>query len=123
MHELSVCQALLAQVAELAAARGANAVQRIVIEVGRCRVWSRICCAPRLKLCVRAAAPPELLWSSKPAPVVVECLLCAAQSQTAPNRLVCGACGGYRTRVVAGDELRLRRVELRVAESEPLAAV
>jgi hydrogenase nickel incorporation protein HypA/HybF len=45
--------------------------------------------------------------------VIVSCLSCGAQSRTAPNRLLCSACGGYRTRIVAGDELRLRRVELR----------
>ncbi len=34
MHELSVCQALLRQVAEIAKGRGASAVERITIEVG-----------------------------------------------------------------------------------------
>jgi hydrogenase nickel incorporation protein HypA/HybF len=45
---------------------------------------------------------------------------CGAQSQAAPNRLVCPACSGFITRLVAGDELRLRRVELR---TPPAAAL
>jgi hydrogenase nickel incorporation protein HypA/HybF len=46
--------------------------------------------------------------------VEVRCLACGAESQTLMNRLICRACGGFRTRVIAGDELRLRRIELAV---------
>jgi hydrogenase nickel incorporation protein HypA/HybF len=53
--------------------------------------------------------------------VEICCLSCGSQSQTAPNRLICAACGGYRTRVVAGDELRLRRVELHVTRQTSAA--
>jgi hydrogenase nickel incorporation protein HypA/HybF len=53
-------------------------------------------------------------------PVTIDCVRCGAQSQTVPNRLVCSACGGFITRIVAGDELRLRRVELR---TPPLAVL
>ncbi len=98
-------------------------MQRIVIEVGPLSgVEPHLLRTAFEVVCTGSCAAGAALVIEA-APVVVECLLCAAQSQTAPNRLVCGACGGYRTRVVAGDELRLRRVELRVAESEPLAAV
>jgi Zn finger protein HypA/HybF involved in hydrogenase expression len=31
--------------------------------------------------------------------------------------MVCGDCGGYRTQLVSGDEMRLRGVELRVPEN------
>jgi hydrogenase nickel incorporation protein HypA/HybF len=65
VHELSICQALLNQVAEIAAAE-------------------------------------------------IACLCCGTHSRPPPNRLVCTGCGGFRTRVVAGEELRLRRVELQV---------
>ncbi len=123
MHELSVCQALLTQVVELAAARGASVVQRIVIEVGPLSgIEPHQLRTAFAVVCVGSCADGAALVIES-TPVVVACLLCDAQSHTAPNRLVCGACGGYRTRIVAGDELRLRQVELRVAESQPLAAV
>ena len=51
--------------------------------------------------------------------VTIRCLTCDAESQPAPNRLICGLCGGYRTRIVAGDELRLRRVELEPCRRRP----
>ena len=46
----------------------------------------------------------------------VSCTACGAESEVAPNRLLCAACGGYRTRVVAGDELLLASLELEIAD-------
>jgi hypothetical protein len=43
------------------------------------------------------------------------------ESIAAPNRLICRSCGDFRTRVVAGDELRLRRIELRMPEAPAMA--
>ena len=116
MHELSVCQALLMQVAEIAAARGATLVERITVEVGPLSGVEPGLLAGAFVV-VRAggcAAQAALLIESTP--VSISCLSCGAQSETEPNRLVCSACGGFRTRVVAGDELRLRRVELSLPE-------
>jgi len=121
LHELSVCQALLAQVTEIAIDRGADVVARIVIEVGPLSgveptLLARAFAVVRAGSCAADAA----LMIESPG-VTIRCMACGAQSPTAPNRLVCSACGGYRTRIVAGDELRLRRVELRVRE--PASAV
>jgi hydrogenase nickel incorporation protein HypA/HybF len=119
VHELSVCQALLTQIADIAADRGASAVERVVIEIGP------LCGVEPLLLgqafaVLRAggcAAAAEL--SIESTTVRIRCLSCGAESHTVPNRLVCAECGGYRTRIIAGDEMRLRRVELRVPEPRP----
>ncbi len=116
VHELSVCQALLAQVAEIATARGATVIERITIEVGPLSGVEPALLA-RAFAVMRAsggAAEAELLIESTS--VTVDCTACGAQSQTGPNRLVCAVCGGFRTRIVAGDELRLLRVELRMPQ-------
>jgi hydrogenase nickel incorporation protein HypA/HybF len=122
VHELSVCQALLTQVAEIAAGRGASVVERITIEVGPLCGVEPALLASAFAI-VRAggcAAEAELMIESTT--VTIGCMACGVQSQTEPNRLICAVCGGFRTRVVAGDELRLRRVELRMPESpSPLA--
>ncbi len=114
MHELSVCQALLRQVAVIAADRGARVVQRITIEVGPLSGVEPALLASAFTV-LRAggcAAEADLLIES--AAVAIACMTCGKHSQTPPNRLVCAACGGLRTRIVAGDELRLRRVELQI---------
>jgi hydrogenase nickel incorporation protein HypA/HybF len=123
MHELSVCQALLTQIAEIASEHGARVVERVTIEMGPlCGVepalLARAFAVARLGGC---AAQAVLLIESTP--VTIRCSTCGAQSEPKPNRLVCGVCGGFRTHVVAGDELRLRRVELRTAESRPASVV
>jgi hydrogenase nickel incorporation protein HypA/HybF len=117
VHELSVCQALLTQVAEIAAGRGASVVERITIEVGPlCGVEpALLASAFAIVRCGTCAAEAELTIESTT--VTIGCMACGARSQTEPNRLVCAVCGGFRTRVMAGDELRLRRVELRMPES------
>jgi hydrogenase nickel incorporation protein HypA/HybF len=117
VHELSVCQALLRQVAEIAAGRGASVVESITIEVGPLSGVEPALLSNAFEV-VRAggcAARAALVIES--APVTISCLSCGAQSQPKPNRLVCAVCGGFRTRIVAGDELRLRRVALQIPES------
>lgn len=116
MHELSVCWALLTQVAEIAAGRGAVTVERVVIEIGPLSGVEPSLLAQAFAV-VRAgscAAAAEL--SIESTPVRIGCLSCGAETPTVPNRLVCAQCGGYRTRIIAGDEMRLRRVELRLPE-------
>jgi hydrogenase nickel incorporation protein HypA/HybF len=120
VHELSVCQALLTQVAEIARKRGADAVERITIELGPlCGVEPTLLVDAFAIMRLRGIASAAEL-RIEPIAVAVSCLACGARTETRANRLVCAACGGFRTRVVAGDELRLLRVEMRVPE--PLLA-
>lgn len=122
MHELSVCQALLAQVAEIAAQRGASAVERIVIEVGALAGVEPALLTQAFTVLRAGSCAAEAELSIGLIPVTIRCLGCGAQSHTAANRLVCALCGGYRTQIIAGDELRLRRVELRVTDARPASA-
>lgn len=116
MHELSICQALLSQVTEIAADHGADAVERIVIEVGPLSGVEPALLAQAFTIARAGSCAAQAQLSIEKSQVTVRCLVCGAQSQTAPNRLLCGVCGGYRTQILAGDELRLCRVELQVPE-------
>ena len=116
MHELSVCQALLTAVAEIARQRGADVVDHITVEIGPLAGIE-----PGLLL--NAFSIMRLGGMASGAELRIEtietritCLTCGAQSTVPPNRLVCDGCGGFRTRVTAGDELRLRRVQMRLPE-------
>jgi hydrogenase nickel incorporation protein HypA/HybF len=117
VHELSVCQALLQEVAKVAVSRGACAVERITVEVGRLsgvepELLARAFEVARLGTCAsQAVLIVEALG------ITVSCTECGATSRVEPNRLVCAACSGYRTRIVEGDELRLRAIELQVPEA------
>jgi len=118
---MSVCQALLAQVARIAQDRGATAVKRISIELGPlCGVDAgQLEAAFAVMRRGGLAAGAELAIAS--VGVRVACAACGKESEATPNRLICAACGAYRTRLMAGDELRLMQVELRMPE--PRAAL
>jgi hydrogenase nickel incorporation protein HypA/HybF len=120
VHELSVCQALLAQVAEIAAAHGASAVGRVTVEVGPLSGIEPFLLADAFEAVSSGSCAAGAALFIETSAVVISCLTCGAESQVRPNRLLCAACGGYRTRVIRGDELRLCRVELQ-AQTLPLS--
>jgi hydrogenase nickel incorporation protein HypA/HybF len=116
MHEISVCRALLAQVEEAARAYPAYAIAQIVVEIGP---LSGI--EPALLVSAFAAAShggraagAEL--SVEATAVKLRCAECGAESAGTVNRLLCAGCGGCRTTVIGGDELRLLRVEMASAD-------
>jgi hydrogenase nickel incorporation protein HypA/HybF len=113
VHELSICQALLHQVNTIAGEAGCDDVEAVTIEIGPLAGVEPGLIASAfavMKLGGCAAHAALIIESSG---VQVECENCHAVSPAAPNRLLCAACGGYRTRVVAGEEMRLLRVALR----------
>ncbi len=116
MHELSVCQALLTQVLNHARSRGAESIECITIEVGPLSGTE-----PGLLreafLIMRAGGAATAKLIIERGPVRILCLQCGVNSETRPSRLLCTSCGGWRTRLIAGDELRLLRVEMRMPET------
>jgi hydrogenase nickel incorporation protein HypA/HybF len=123
MHELSLCLALMEQVENIAREHRAGRVERIVLKLGPLSGAE----APLLEHAWPLAAAgtlaelAELVIES--APVMVHCSGCGADSKAVPNRLLCGHCGDYRTRLVSGDEMLLARVELSQLEGERRSCV
>jgi hydrogenase nickel incorporation protein HypA/HybF len=112
MHELSVCRALLGQVETLAREHRAKGVAKILLHIGPLAGVE-----PRL---LQEAFPfaragsiadtAELVIETQP--IRVRCKRCAAESEAAANRLLCGACGDWQTQLISGDELLLASVEM-----------
>jgi len=122
MHELSVCQALLTQVGEIARNSGADAVERITIEWGPLSGIEPVLLRDAFAVMSARGAAAGSILVIKPIAIQVACTECGARSETRPNRLVCTTCGSFRTRVMAGDELRLMRVEMRLPVCLPETA-
>jgi hydrogenase nickel incorporation protein HypA/HybF len=118
MHELSVCQALLDQVEELARLRHSTGVVEINVEIGPLSGVE----PGLLQQAFTIASAGTLADSARlvltSMPVQVHCEQCDSTTEAQPARLVCGHCGNWRTRVVSGDELLLTTVELTM-ESRP----
>jgi hydrogenase nickel incorporation protein HypA/HybF len=119
MHELSLCQGLLAQVAEIAEREGARRVDLIRLRIGPLAGVEPELLAQAFSI-ARAgtlAAQAELVWEELP--VRIRCTSCGAETDVPPNRLLCGACGDFRTRLVSGDELLLASLELTLPGDAP----
>lgn len=112
MHELSVCNALIEQVENIARREHASAVARITLKIGPLSgvEWELLRNAFPLAAAGTVADQAELVIET--ANVIVECSICGAESGVPANRLLCASCGDFRTRIKSGDELILQRVEL-----------
>ena len=112
MHELAVCQALIDQVEEIALRERADQVLSIHLGIGPLSGVEPHLLEQAFSI-ARAggvAASAELLIDNLP--VQVSCDQCGQTTDALPARLLCGACGNWRTRLVSGDELQLLHVEL-----------
>jgi hydrogenase nickel incorporation protein HypA/HybF len=114
---------LLAQLAEIAERHGASAVERVTIEVGPLSGIEPELLARAFTILRGGGCAAQALLSIESTTVSISCLGCGAGSAAEPNRLVCAICGSFRTRIIAGDELRLRHLELRVPQSRAALTV
>jgi hydrogenase nickel incorporation protein HypA/HybF len=117
MHELSVCLALLDQVQSIAQEHGAARVERIVLRIGPLSGVEAPLLENAYPLAAAGTIAEDAVLDIETAPVVVRCRDCGAETQAAPNRLVCGECGGFRTDLVSGDEMLLAHLELSVPDA------
>lgn len=119
MHELSVCQALIDQVEHIAFEHSAHAVDKIVVRIGPLSGVE----IPLLRQAYTLARVGTLAENAELVmdipPISVACETCGAETSARVNRLLCGACGDYRTRLLSGDEMILASVELDVDAGEP----
>ena len=118
MHELSVCQGLLQQLAQITRQHQARGVSRITLQVGPLSGVE-----PRLlqdAFPIASAGSPahqaELIIEALP--IRVRCKHCGEETEATASRLLCGACGDWHTQLIRGDELLLARVELITDDDE-----
>ncbi len=118
MHELSLCNALIEQVEVIAREHHAARVDSIVLRIGPLSGIE----APLLQHAYPLAATGTVAEGAKlvieSLPIRVKCSQCGAESEVAPNRLLCAACGDFRTKLLSGDEMLLASVELVQEEVE-----
>lgn len=114
MHELSVCQGLLAQCGRIAAERGARGVGRIVVHVGPlCGVEPKLLAdAFPIAAAGGIAEGAELIIENLP--IRVRCNSCERESEASTSNLTCRHCGNWQTQLIGGDELLLASLELEI---------
>lgn len=116
MHELSICQALVDQVDRIVLDNNATGVARIVLQIGPLSGVEAHLLEHAFPLAVAGTLAENSALEINEQPIEVECSICGVRSEAAPNRLLCGSCGAWQTRLVSGDEMLLESVELICAE-------
>lgn len=112
MHELSVCQALVDQVEQVAREQRARRIVSITLRVGPLSGVEPALLESAYPLAsAGTAAASAALIIERPS-VRVRCRDCGAQFETVISSLACTACGGWRVDILSGDELLLASVEL-----------
>ncbi len=112
VHELAVCQGMLRQVMDITRQQQARAVTRILVQIGPLSGVEPRLLAQAFPIASAGTPAAGAVLELESLPVRVRCEQCGAESDASPNRLLCGACGDYHTRLLSGDELLLVSVEL-----------
>ena len=112
MHELSVCLSLLREVERIARENNAGRVTRIVVTVGPLSGVEPDLLRNAYPLAVAGSIAEHAQFQVDVSEIVVKCSQCGAESPAKANRLLCAACGDYRTNLVSGDEMVLQSLEL-----------
>lgn len=115
MHELSVCLSLLQQLEKIAAERNASAVDKIYLQVGPLSGIEPALLRNAYPMAAAGTIAEGAELIIEACDIVVSCTECGAESPAKPNRLLCGVCGDFRTRIVSGEEMILQRMEMTLA--------
>jgi len=124
MHELSIMQALVDTVEALVRQHGARRVVRLVVEVGE--MSNVIPMYLRNAFLAFREVKPFLAQAElevRFVPLRLRCEACGFEFQPQGYRYRCVECGATRVRVVQGEELLLRDVELEVESDDPAWSV
>lgn len=111
MHELAICQALMAQLEQSAAAQGAAVIERVVLSVGPLSGVEPLLLQRAFEVARAGTVAGAAELEIHTGPVRGHCRTCGADNEAVANRLLCGACGDWRVNLTAGDELLLLRLE------------
>jgi len=112
MHELSVCQALIGHVQDVAREHQATAVKTVNVRIGPLSGVEPDLLVQAFPLAAAGTVAEAAQLVIESLPIRVRCDTCGAETAAAANRLLCGACGDWHTRLVSGDEMLLASVEL-----------
>lgn len=112
MHELSVCRALIARLEETAKEHRASGIAVVRLRIGPLSGVEPALLEQAFPFAAAGTAADGAQLSIERPPLRVQCENCGAETDAAPNRLLCGQCGDWHTRLTSGDEMLLTGVEL-----------
>jgi hydrogenase nickel incorporation protein HypA/HybF len=115
MHELSICQAIIAQVQAIAEEKRATAVSDIHLRIGPLSGVEALLLRNAFPFAAAGTVAAGAALHVSDMPVRIRCSQCGGEMTVPANRLLCGNCTSWKTELIGGDELLLERVEMQCA--------
>lgn len=112
MHELAICQALIGEVVAVARTQNAASVSDVYVSIGPLSGVDGSLMKNAFPLAAAGTVAGRATLHLERTAVRVRCEECGADTEVPVNRLICGRCNNWRTRLISGDELLLERVVL-----------
>jgi hydrogenase nickel incorporation protein HypA/HybF len=112
MHELSICQQIMAQVGEIALQNQATAIESITLQIGPLSGVEAVLLKQAFPFATAQSIAENAELIIDELPIVIQCNQCGSKTNATANKLVCGECGDYHTQLISGDEMLLVSVEL-----------
>jgi len=112
MHELSICQAIIDQVEEIARNHHGQRVVSITVQIGPLSGAEAPLIQRAYPLAAAGSIAEHATLELEAMPIRVHCKICHEESDASANRLLCGVCGDFHTELISGDEMLLASVEL-----------
>ncbi len=110
MHELSLCEALIDQVTDIAREQQVSSVSDIFVSVGPLSGVEGPLMQNAFPIAAAGTVADQAALHLETTGIRVRCDECGEESDARMNNLVCAACGDWRTTLISGDELILQRV-------------
>lgn len=117
MHELAVCQDIISQVESIALSHQALSVEVINLQIGPLSGVEINLLESAFSIARAGTLAEHARLSIEAIPIRVKCNHCQAESEVSPNKLVCKKCGHWQTRLISGDEMLLRQIELETPDN------
>jgi hydrogenase nickel incorporation protein HypA/HybF len=112
MHELAICQDIISQVEKLAVEHKATAIARIILDIGPLSGVEKDLLEAAFPIACAGSLAENAELQINALPIRIECPQCGEKADASAGNLSCPHCGNWRTNLLSGDEMLLRRVEM-----------
>jgi len=112
MHELSICQSMLSEIEAVAVQNHASRVHRVKLQIGPLSGVEPQLLQQAFPIAVAGSIAERAVLEIEMLQIRVACKLCGAETAATANKLLCGECGTWQTRLLSGDEMLLASLEL-----------
>ena len=110
MHELSVCQGLLQQLAPISA-KNDGEVSEIHLRIGPLSGVEPTLLRSAFSIAQKQSVAPQAKLIIEHSALMVRCGQCETESEVSVNDLRCRQCANQQTQLISGDELLLVSVQ------------